>query len=346
MEALRQAISLLVNGMDMTAESMRAVMEEIMDGRATPAQIGAFLAALRIKGETVEEIAAAALVMRKKAIRIDPALGRGEPLVDTCGTGGDGASTFNVSTTAAFVVAGAGVKVAKHGNRSVSSRSGSADVLERLGVRLDLSPERVKASIERIGIGFLFAPTLHPAMKHAIGPRRDIGIRTIFNILGPLTNPAKANIQVLGVFTADLVRPLAEVLGHMGLKRAWVVHGEGGLDEISLLGSTRVAQWDGTGVTEFTIDPEMVGLAICSPRDLTGGSPDENAFILRQILQGEKGPRRDMVLMNAGAALFLAGKAENLKQGIDKARRSIDSGAAMARLEHLIRFSQSEQAPV
>ncbi len=341
MEAIRQAISLLVDGMDMTADNIRPVMEEIMDGRATPAQIGAFLTALRIKGETVEEITGAALVMQEKAIRIDLLSRPGEKLVDTCGTGGDGASTFNVSTTAAFVVAGAGIKVAKHGNRSVSSRSGSADVLEKLGVRLDIPPERVAASIEQVGIGFLFAPTLHPAMKHAIGPRREIGIRTIFNILGPLTNPARANIQVLGVFTGGLVRPLAEVLGHMGLEKAWVVHGEGGLDEISLLGSTRVAQWDGTGVSEFTINPEMVGLATCRPEDLAGGSPDENAIILREILQGKRGPRRDMVLMNAGAAIFLAGKAGDLGHGIDEARRSIDSGAAMSRLDELIRFSQS-----
>ncbi|MEA1990598.1 MAG: anthranilate phosphoribosyltransferase [Thermodesulfobacteriota bacterium] len=339
MNTLKKAISDVVSRKDLSQAEISSVMEIIMEGEATPAQIGALLTGLRMKGETVDEIAGAAKVMREKAVRIHVNLSRGESLVDTCGTGGDGAQTFNVSTTAAFVVAGAGVKVAKHGNRSVSSRSGSADVLEALGVNLALSPEDVARAVETIGMGFMFAPALHPAMKYAIGPRREIGIRTIFNVLGPLTNPAWANVQVLGVYDPVLTRPLAEVLGRLGSKRAWVVHGEGGLDELSLLGKSVVAQWDKNEVKEFVIRPEDAGLKPCKAEDLKGGDAEENAEILKGILSGKTGPKRDMVLLNAGAAIFLADRAKSLREGVVLAAESIDSMEAMKKLEALKAFS-------
>ncbi|NDY42518.1 anthranilate phosphoribosyltransferase [Dissulfurirhabdus thermomarina] len=335
MEAIRAAISALVEGQDLDEAAMAAVMGEIMEGAATPAQIGAFLTALRLKGETVAEITGAARVMRAKAEGIPVRRAPGEVLVDTCGTGGDGAATFNVSTTAAFVVAGAGVRVAKHGNRSVSSRSGSADVLEALGVDLSLAPEAVGRAVEEIGIGFLFAPALHPAMKHAIGPRREIGIRTLFNVLGPLTNPAGAEVQLLGVYDPALTAPLAEALGRLGAARAWVVHGAGGLDEVSLLGPTEVAEWTGSGVRTFRVGPEDAGLAPCRPEDLAGGDAAENARILEAVLSGEPGPRREMVLLNAGAAIHLAGKAPGLREGVRAAAEAVDSGAALAKLRAL-----------
>ncbi len=339
MEPIKKAISQLVEGKDLSEADITAVMSQIMQGEATPAQIGAFLIGLRMKGETPEEITGAARVMRDKAIKIPVQTTEDEPLVDTCGTGGDGTGTFNVSTTVAFVVAGAGVKVAKHGNRSVSSKSGSADVLEALGVDLTLSPERVGEAIREIGIGFLFAPSLHPAMKYAIGPRRELGVRTIFNVLGPLTNPAGANVQLLGVYARELTTILAEVLGRLGSRRAWVVHGEGGLDELSLLGETAVSEWDGDKVSEFSVRPEEVGLSPCRPEDLKGGSPEDNARIIQEILSGEKGPKRDMVLLNAGAALYLSGIADSLRKGMELAARSIDSGEAMKKLEALKNFS-------
>ena len=338
MDILKQAISDVVSRKDLSQAEISSVMEIIMEGEATPAQIGALLTGLRMKGETVDEIAGAAEVMRKKALRIHINLSHGEPLVDTCGTGGDGAQTFNVSTTAAFVVAGAGVKVAKHGNRSVSSRSGSADVLEALGVNLALSPEDVARAVETIGMGFMFAPALHPAMKYAIGPRREIGIRTIFNVLGPLTNPAWANVQLLGVYDPMLTRPLAEVLGRLGSKKAWVVHGEGGLDELSLLGKSVVAQWDKNEVKEFVIRPEDAGLKPCKIEDLKGGDAEENAEILKGILSGKTGPKRDMILLNAGAAILLADKAKSLREGVVLAAESIDSMEAMRKLEALKAF--------
>jgi anthranilate phosphoribosyltransferase len=339
MDILKKAISDVVSRKDLSQAEISSVMEIIMEGEATPAQIGALLTGLRMKGETVDEIAGAAKVMREKAVRIHVNLSHGEPLVDTCGTGGDGAQIFNVSTTAAFVVAGAGVKVAKHGNRSVSSRSGSADVLEALGVNLALSPEDVARAVETIGMGFMFAPALHPAMKYAIGPRREIGIRTIFNVLGPLTNPAWANVQLLGVYDPVLTRPLAEVLGRLGSKRAWVVHGEGGLDELSLLGKSVVAQWDKNEVKEFVIRPEDAGLKPCKVEDLMGGDAEKNARILKDIISGEKGPKRDMVLLNAGAAIYLADRAKSLKEGVLLAAESIDSMEAMKKLEALKAFS-------
>ncbi len=339
MDILKKAISDVVSRKDLSQAEISSVMEIIMEGEATPAQIGALLTGLRMKGETVDEIAGAAEVMRKKALHIHINLFHGEPLVDTCGTGGDGAQTFNVSTTAAFVIAGAGVKVAKHGNRSVSSRSGSADVLEALGVNLALSSEDVARAVETIGMGFMFAPALHPAMKYAIGPRREIGIRTIFNVLGPLTNPAWANVQVLGVYDPMLTRPLAEVLGRLGSKRAWVVHGEGGLDELSLMGKSVVAQWDKNEVSEFVIRPKDAGLKPCKIEDLKGGDAGENAEILKGILSGKTGPKRDMVLLNAGAAIFLADRAKSLREGVPLAAESIDSMEAMKKLEALKAFS-------
>jgi len=338
MDILKKAISDVVSRKDISQAEISSVMEIIMEGKATSAQIGSLLTGLRMKGETVDEITGAAKVMREKAVRIHVNISPGEPLVDTCGTGGSGAQTFNVSTTAAFVVAGAGIKVAKHGNRSVSSKSGSADVLEALGVNLALLPKDVARAVETIGMGFMFAPELHPAMKYAIGPRREIGIRTIFNILGPLTNPAWANVQVLGVYDPLLTRPLAEVLGRLGSKRAWVVHGEGGLDELSLLGKSVVAEWDRSEVKEFVIRPEDEGLNPCEAEDLKGGDAEENARILKDIISGKKGPKRDMVILNAGAAIYLADIAKSLKEGVLLAAESIDSMEAMKRLEALKAF--------
>jgi anthranilate phosphoribosyltransferase len=335
MDILKKAISDVANRRDLSRADISSVMETIMEGKATHAQIGALLTGLRMKGETVDEIAGAAQVMRKKALRIPLNISPEEPLVDTCGTGGDGTRTFNISTTTAFVVAGAGIRVAKHGNRSVSSRSGSADVLEALGVNLDLLPEQVAMAVETLGMGFMFAPSLHPAMKYAIGPRRELGIHTIFNILGPLTNPAWANIQVLGVYDPALTRPLAKVLGRLGSKRAWVVHGEGGLDELSLLGNSVVAEWDGNGVNEFVIRPEDAGLKPCRSEDLKGGDAQENARILKDILSGKMGPKRDIVLLNAGAAIFLASRTKSLREGAALAADSIDSMEAMKKLEAL-----------
>ncbi len=335
MDILKKAISDVANRRDLSRAEISSVMEIIMEGKATHAQIGALLTGLRMKGETVDEIAGAAQVMRKKALRIPLNISPEEPLVDTCGTGGDGTRTFNISTTTAFVVAGAGIRVAKHGNRSVSSRAGSADVLEALGINLDLLPEHVGMAVETLGMGFMFAPSLHPAMKYAVGPRRDLGIHTIFNILGPLTNPAGANIQVLGVYDPALTRPLAKVLGRLGSKKAWVVHGEGGLDELSLLGNSVVAEWDGNGVREFIIRPEDAGLKPCRAEDLKGGSAGENAQILKDILSGKRGPRRDIVLLNAGAAILLADRAKSMKEAADLAAESIDSMEAMKKLEAL-----------
>jgi anthranilate phosphoribosyltransferase len=322
---------------------MIEAMNEIMSGDATPAQIGAFITGLRMKGETVDEITGAARVIREKATRIDTgvAVASGDVLVDTCGTGGDSSGTFNVSTTAAFVVAGSGLPVAKHGNRSVSSHCGSADVLEALGVDLNMSPERVGRCVQEVGIGFLFAPLLHGAMKYAIGPRRELGIRTIFNVLGPLTNPAGANIQVLGVYDPSLCETLAGVLGRLGAKRALVVCGEGNLDELTVTGATKVADLHAGGVTTYMVHPEDVGLERASLAELAGGdTPAAAAMLLKDVLQGIPGPRLDMVLLNAGAALLAADKSQDLKAGVELAREVIDSGAAIAKLESLIAFCQ------
>ncbi|MBU0960992.1 MAG: anthranilate phosphoribosyltransferase [Proteobacteria bacterium] len=342
---IKQAIGKVVQQQDLTEEEMVEVMNEIMGGEATPAQIGSFITGLRMKGETVEEITGAVRVMREKATSIDSGVDvmAGGILVDTCGTGGDGSGTFNVSTTSAFVVAGAGLPVAKHGNRSVSSHCGSADVLEAAGVSLHLSPEEVGECIQEVGIGFLFAPTLHGAMKHAIGPRREIGIRTIFNILGPLTNPAGANVQVLGVFDRKLIEPLALVLGKLGSKRALVVHGEGNLDELTITGKTHIADLHNGQVTSYSVIPEDVGLARASLDELRGGTTaEESAAQMREVLAGTKGAKRDMVLLNSGAALMAAGLCADLKAGVVRAAEIIDSGRALDKLERLVTFSSNK----
>ena len=341
---LKQAIHKVVDRSDLSEEEMEAAMEVIMSGEATPAQIGAFITALRLKGETVEEITGAARVMRRKATRIevdnsainidrDEINVDTETVVDTCGTGGDGTNTFNVSTTTAFVVAGCGLRVAKHGNRSVSSLCGSADVIESLGVNLDVPPAVVEKCLNQVGIGFLYAPALHSAMKYAIGPRREIGIRTIFNILGPLTNPAGANVQVLGVYEKELTPVLAEVLNKLGTRSAFVVYGEDSLDEISITGKTQVSELKDGQVTTYTIEPEDFDLPRANLKDIRGGDVQENAGIVLSILQGDPGPRRDMVLLNAAAALVAAGRAADFPDGITQAAEAIDAGRALEKLD-------------
>ena len=349
---IRETLYKVVNRQDLTEEEMVATMTEIMEGKATQAQIGAFITALRMKGETVEEITGAARVMREKALKIGSGNGLvsldrddinidQETIVDTCGTGGDGTNTFNISTTTAFVVAGAGLKVAKHGNRSVSSRCGSADVLEELGINLNITPSDVEKCLDEIGIGFLFAPLLHGAMKYAIGPRKEIGLRTIFNILGPLTNPAGANVQVLGVYEPELTRTLAEVLNRLGSKSAFVVHGVDCIDEISITGETLVSELRDGEVKDYRIHPEDFGLPCSSIDSIRGGNATDNAQIVRSVLNGENGPRRDVVLLNASAALVAAAMATDFKEGIDLAQESIDSGNALKKLDHLIEMTRS-----
>ncbi len=343
---IKEMINKIVKGQDLSEAEMVTVMSTIMEGNATNAQIGAFIAALRMKGETIEEITGAAKVMRDKATRIRiraPLVDIGrdeinvelETVIDTCGTGGDGTSTFNVSTTTAFVAAGGGLKVAKHGNRSVSSLCGSADVLEALGVNLDVTPEVVENCIRDIGIGFLYAPKLHGAMKYAIGPRRETGIRSIFNVLGPLTNPADANVQVLGVYNRDLTSLLAEVLGRLGSTRAMVVFGDGSFDEISITGKTYVSELKDGKVTEYSIVPEDFGMSRARLDDIKGGDAKENAAVVQEVLKGRLGPRRDMILLNAAATFYVAGKAGNMHEGMALARESIDSGMALNKLEAL-----------
>ncbi len=343
----QQAIAKVVIREDLSEENMVDVMNEIMGGSATPAQIGSFITALRMKGETVEEITGAVRVMREKATPIHSGVdvAKGEILVDTCGTGGDGSGTFNVSTTCAFVVAGAGLPVAKHGNRSISSHCGSADVLEAAGISLDLDAEQVGTCIREAGIGFLFAPALHGAMKHAIGPRRELGIRTIFNVLGPLTNPAGANVQVIGVFAEELVEPLANVLAKLGSKRALVVHGEGNLDELTVTGKTEVAELKDGKVTCYTVTPGSVGLPVSTLEELKGGrTAEESAAQLRAVLDGERGAKRDMVLFNSGAALMAAGMCDDLQAGVTKAAGIIDSGKARGAFDKLLELSRKLKA--
>jgi anthranilate phosphoribosyltransferase len=340
---IRKAIAKVIERKDLDEKEMVGVMNEIMSGEATPAQIGSFITALRMKGETIEEISGAAMVMRQKATKIvtGVAVDKGEILVDTCGTGGDSSGTFNVSTATAFVVAAAGIPVAKHGNRSISSHCGSADVLEALGVNLELTPEQTGNCVKEIGIGFLFAPMLHGAMKYAIGPRREIGIRTIFNVLGPLTNPAGANVQLLGVYSPDLCEKLAKVLGRLGSLRALVVCGAGNVDELTLTGDTEVADLANGEVRTYTVRPDDVGLSRARLVDLKGGAtPEESAAILRDTLGGAAGPRRNMLLLNCAAALYAAGKVPGLKTGVKRAAEIIDSGAALAKLDALIKFSK------
>ncbi len=340
---IRSLIPKLLDGQDLTREEAYAAMQDIMRGEATPAQIGAYLVALRMKGETVDEITGSALAMRDSAVRIRPRVD-GRPLVDTCGTGGDKSGTFNVSTTAAFVVAATGRPVAKHGNRSVSSRSGSADVLAALGANLDLTPEQVERCIEEVGIGFLFAPRFHPAMKHAIGPRRELGVRTIFNVLGPLTNPAGATHQVLGVFAPHLTDSLARVLGQMGVQAAFVVHGHGGLDELSTTGPNRVTALRNGTLTTEELDPALLGLPRARREDLLGGDAEENARITRAILSGEdRGPKRDMVILNAAAAI--AAETGDWQAAVEEAQEAIDSSAALRVLNAFITYTQSQNPP-
>lgn len=329
-----EAIDRVVRGVDLTEEEMLRVMEAIMDGQASPAQIAAFITALRMKGETVEEITGAARCMRSKALPIRIASDR--PLVDTCGTGGDRSSTFNISTTSALVAAAAGARVAKHGNRSVSSLCGSADVLEKLGIGIELTPDHVGRCIEEAGIGFLFAPLFHGSMKHAAAPRREVGIRTIFNILGPLTNPAGARFQLLGVYDGELSERLAHVLMRLGTERAMVVHGLDGLDEITVTTRTQVSEVRGGRVESYLLDPRDHGIDLHPPDDLRGGDAEENAGITRGILAGEiGGARRDIVLINAAAALYVSGLAGSIGDGIEMSRGAIDSGAALQKLEQL-----------
>ena len=345
---ITEAVRVLVEKRDLTRIEAAAAMEAIMSGAATNAQIAAFLTALRMKGETVEELIGFAQVMRQKAVRVrtkgeEVAALTGtdrEMLIDTCGTGGDAAGTFNVSTATAFVVAGVGLKVAKHGNRSVSSLCGSADVVETLGVSLELPPAGVARCVDEVGIGFLYAPLLHTAMKHVMAARREMGIRTVFNMLGPLTNPAGANAQVIGVYSAALTDPLARVLAELGTVRAFVVHGADGLDEISNTGESRISEVREGTVRSFTVRPEDFGLPRASIADLRGGDREGNAQIIRHILGGGDGPKRDIVLMNAAAALVVGGKARDLKEGVALAAHSIDSGAAQRKLAALVEFSR------
>lgn len=333
---IKEAIQNLVSGQSLTMDEAAAVMTEIMSGEATPAQFGAFVMALRTKGETVEEIAGLAKVMRDKASPVKVS----GLMVDTCGTGGDNFGTFNISTTAAFIVAGAGLKVAKHGNRAMTSQCGSADVLEALGVKIDLGPEGVQECLKKAGIGFMFAPVFHPAMKHAAGPRREIGIRTVFNILGPLTNPAGAQAQVIGVSDANIAPKMAQVLQRLGCQHALVTHGEEGLDEISICGETKVWEVKGDESSSYTVVPEEFGFKRASIEDIKGGTAGENAKILRNILRGATGPAREVVLLNAAAALVAGDLSKDTMAGVKLAGEVLDSGAALQKLDEFIKVSQ------
>ncbi len=333
---IKDAIVKLADRADLTDKEAEEVMLDIMEGRATPSQIAAYLMGLRLKGETVDEIVGSARAMRAKSIRIRAA----DPcVVDTCGTGGDRANTFNISTTAAFVVAGSGLTVAKHGNRSVSSRSGSADVLAALGVCIDLSVERVEECVNEVGMGFLFAPLYHGAMKHCAGPRQEMGVRTILNVLGPLTNPASAAAQIVGVYEERLTGLLAQVLVRLGSQHCFVVHGMDGLDEVTLTDRTRIAEGKAGVVSSYFVQPSEFGLERVPPKELQGGTPEENARVTREILQGRTGPKRDVVCLNAAAALVAGGKAKTLQEGFELARMVIDRGAAWEKLERLVEFT-------
>ena len=336
-EMITDAIKKVVESQDLTRAEAAAAMNEIMTGQATDAQISALITALRMKGETVEEISGFAEVMRAKAVAIKP---RARGVVDTCGTGGDLSHTFNISTTAAFVVAGAGAPVAKHGNRSVSSACGSADLLEGLGVKLDIEPDAIAEAIDVVGIGFLFAPSLHQAMKYAIGPRKEIAVRTVFNILGPLTNPAGAPFQILGVYHPDLTETMAGVLAELGTEHALVVHGSG-LDEMTTAGSTRISEVKDGLVTTYEINPEDFGLVRAAPDSLKGGSVEINLSITKSILGGQDGPARDIVMLNAAGALVAAGLAARMADGLELAARALDSGAAAGKLAALIDFTNT-----
>src|SRR5215203_2212523 len=338
---IQEALSRLLDGRDLNRDEARRVMGSIMDGEATPAQIGGFLVALRLKGETTEEIAGCAEAMREHVLAVKPQRG---DLVDTAGTGGDGARTFNISTAAALVAAAAGAGVAKHGNRAVSSASGSADVLEALGFSLELEPERIARSIDALGFGFLFAPSHHPAMRHAAPVRKELAARTVFNVLGPLTNPAGARAQVVGVYAPELAPTIAEVLAQLGSRRAFVVHGAGGVDELSPIGSNLVCEVADGKVRRREIDPLDFGVPRCKPGELAGGSAEENAAAIREIFAGSKGAKREAVLLNAGGAIAAGGHAEDLAEGYGIAQKALDSGGAAERLDQLVAFSQEKEA--
>lgn len=341
MAMLKRFIARVVEKEDLTEEEAYQAMVTIMGGEVPATQIASFLTGLRMKGETVEEITGFARAMRAGAVRIRPM--NGECVVDTCGTGGDRSGTFNISTAVAFVAAGGGLTVAKHGNRSISSRCGSADVLEVLGVNINLSPERVQSCLTEVGIAFLFAPLFHPAMKHALGPRKEIGIRTVFNLLGPLTNPAGANTQMVGLYRKDLTHLIAEVLRNLGSRAAVVVHGEDHSDEISITGKTTISELKNGAIESYQIEPEEVGLKRSSLEVIRGGAPEKNANILLGILQREPGPSRDVILLNAAAVFMAAEKVSNLRDGIEIAKESIDSGRAMKKLEELIQFTNRKE---
>lgn len=335
---IQEALIKIIDKRDLEKDEMISVMTQIMEGQAERVLLAAFLTALRLKGESMEEILGAAIVMRDKSEKIKV---KADYVVDTCGTGGDSANTFNISTAAAFVVAGCGLTVAKHGNRAVSSRSGSADVLKFLGVNIEADKLTVEKCIDDIGIGFLFAPLMHRAMKHAGEVRKELGFRTIFNLLGPLTNPAGAHAQVIGVYDANRLKQIADVLNLLGTKHAFVVHGDDGLDEITLTGTTKVCELLNGKVNEYILEPASFGLIACKAKDLEGGSPEENAGIIRSILSGVLGPQRDIVLMNASAAIVAGGRAEKLKEAMVLSRHSIDSGLAEKKLNDLCHRSYS-----
>lgn len=334
---IQDAIQAVVEGRSLSADDAADAMNEIMSGDATPAQFGALVTALRMKGETVHEIAGMARVMREKSLRVQ-APGR---VVDTCGTGGDNSGSFNISTTAAFVVAGAGEKVAKHGNRSMSGSTGSADVLEALGVNISLSPESVARCIEEVGFGFMFAQGFHPSMRFAAGPRREIGIRTVFNILGPLTNPANASRQLIGVADPSIAERMARVLGALGSEKALVVHGSDGMDELTITGPSNVWLLEGGEVSTFQVSPDELGLSVSDADSIRAESPEDSAAVARSVLAGEPGAARDVVLMNAAAALVAAGRSDNLAAGVQLAAQSIDTGAAQSRLTSLAELTQT-----
>lgn len=339
---IKEHIATAIDGRSLTEEAAHEAMAAIMDGQVTPAQLAGFLVAMRMKGETIEELTGFARAMRERCALISPTVtGR---LTDTCGTGGAPIKTFNVSTLSAFVAAGAGIPIAKHGNRAVTSRCGSADVLEALGANLALEPQRVQRVIESVGVGFLFAPNFHPAMRHAIGPRRELGVRTVFNLLGPLTNPAGAKGQVLGVYHPSLVSKLTPVLRNLGVQHALVVHGEGGLDEISPFGPTRVGRVQDGEVSYFTINPEEFGFARVSPDEVTGGDPKESARVFLDVLHGRDGARANTVLMNAAAAAVVGGRAKDMKEGVDVARESVRSGRALDKLRQFVEATGGDLA--
>ena len=338
---IRQAIKIVSEGKDLSSTQTQKAFSAIMNGAAEPVQISAFITALRMKGEAIEEITAAAKVMRKFASTINVRSGK-EPVLDTCGTGGSGANTFNISTIVGLIASGCGVKVAKHGNRSASSHCGSADLLEELGVNINLSPKEVERCIKKVGIGYMFAPLFHSAMKYAVPVRKAIGIRTIFNILGPLSNPANATCQLLGVFDKSLTVVMARALGNLGVKRAFVVHGLERLDEISITGSTQVSELNNKEVRTYIITPERHGFKRAKLKDIKGGNAVKNARITLSILNGEKGPRRDVVLLNAAYALVAAGKAKDVSSGVKLAQESIDSSAALGKLNQLRSFKKKK----